>query len=70
MRVLVACAKCGQSDSMWMLLPTGNVGHVLSSHYRDQAESYLRGTYRTMRVSDSDIGANAEYVMTLTPGLE
>ena len=30
----------------WGILPTGESGHLLSKHYRDQALLYTQGEYR------------------------
>jgi penicillin amidase len=47
--------KGGQS-----ILPTGQSGNPLSSHYDDQAEMFNRGEYRTLPI-DEDVVKNSGY---------
>lgn len=67
MRLLIDYANYGKAEGMWMVLPTGNVGHILSDHYSDQSQMYLRGEYRMIRSSDEEVNAHAEHAMTLRP---
>jgi len=39
------------------ILPTGNSGSMLSSHYNDQAEMYIKGEFRTMMMNEREIKA-------------
>ena len=50
-----------------MVLPTGNSGHFLSPHFRNQADMYLADEYRNIRLSDEDIRANREHTVVLKP---
>lgn len=67
-RLLLDYANYGNDGGAWFVLPTGNNGHILSPHYDDQAEMYLRGEYRRPWVGDSLTAEHTEHVMTLKPG--
>ena len=67
MRLLLDYAQYGTAEGMWMVLPTGNSGHFLSPHFRNQAEMYLAGDYRSIRLSDADIDASREHTVVLKP---
>jgi penicillin G amidase len=67
MRLLLDYAKYGETDGMWMILPTGNSGHFLSRHFRDQAQMYLAGEYRPIRFAEDDIARTREYETVLSP---
>ena len=49
------------------VIPTGQSGNPLSPHYRDQAELYLKGEYRTLLLNAGEIKAESK-LLTLTPG--
>jgi penicillin G amidase len=42
------------------IIPTGNSGHVKSSHYQDQAKLYLEGKYRKQLLHIDDIKTDSE----------
>lgn len=67
MRLLLDYANYGGTESMWMVLPTGNSGHFLSPHFRNQARMYLAGDYRNIRFSEEDIARTAEHTAVLGP---
>jgi penicillin G amidase len=43
----------------WSMLPTGQSGHVGSTHYSDQSVPYVTGKYRPMLMDESEIKQNA-----------
>lgn len=45
MRMVIDLANLNEAES---ILPTGQSGHFMSRHFKDQAEMYLKGQYRTM----------------------
>lgn len=67
MRILIDYGQYSDPDGVWFILPTGNSGNVLSRHYDDQAQMYLRGEYRNLRITDKAVDAHAEHTMTLAP---
>lgn len=67
MRILIDYGAYPDPDGVWFILPTGNSGNVLSPHYADQAEMYLRGEYRHPRITDETIDEHAEKTLTLDP---
>jgi penicillin amidase len=42
-------------DEFYMILTTGQSGNVMSEHYRDMSEMWLRGNYVTVRTDDQSI---------------
>lgn len=52
MRIIIDFADVENAVS---ILPTGNSGNVLSPHYRDQAEMYVAGKFRKMRMNKAQI---------------
>ena len=56
----------GQPQVFYSILPTGNSGHVSSSHYADQIPLYLKGDYRIQRM-DFDFVKSRTQKMTLAP---
>jgi len=49
------------------VLPTGNSGHLLSKHYDDQAEMFVRGEYRPALYLWNEIEAAKEHEMRFLP---
>ena len=49
------------------ILPPGQSGHVASPHYADLLDDFLNLRYRPLLWEESDIEANAEGHLTLTP---
>ncbi|MDK1022102.1 MAG: penicillin acylase family protein [Candidatus Hydrogenedentes bacterium] len=67
MRLLIDCATYGKENGTWFILPTGNSGDVMSGHFDDQADMYLRGEYRSLRIEDDDVERHRKHKMHLTP---
>ena len=42
-------------ENSWSILPTGQSGNPLSSHYNDQAELYNAGKFRKMKINKEEI---------------
>lgn len=42
-------------ENSWSILPTGQSGNPLSSHYNDQAELYNAGRFRKMKMNKAEI---------------
>lgn len=42
-------------ENSWSILPTGQSGNPMSSHYKDQAEMYNTGKFRKMKLNKDDI---------------
>jgi penicillin amidase len=42
-------------ENSWTILPTGQSGNPLSSHYNDQAELYNAGKFRKMKMNKEEI---------------
>ncbi|UXX80374.1 penicillin acylase family protein [Reichenbachiella carrageenanivorans] len=51
----------------WSILPTGNSGNVLSPHYADQAEMYVKGEYRRQLMNKEEIMQQAGQPLALRP---
>ncbi|MDX2249272.1 MAG: penicillin acylase family protein [Bacteroidia bacterium] len=51
------------------ILPTGQSGNPMSPHYKDQAEMYVRGEYRTMLLNRKEIQAEQKHQLIFTPHL-
>jgi penicillin amidase len=51
------------------ILPTGNSGVLGSPFYSNQVDSYLRGMYRSIYYTQSEIKNNELYQMTISPNL-
>ena len=49
------------------ILPTGNSGHWLNPHYRDQAGMFIGGEYREAALAKDQIAANKEHELKLLP---
>jgi penicillin amidase len=54
-------------DQFEIVLPTGQSGNILSPHYSDMTEHWLRGGYYTLRVS-AEAGRKNRDKLTLRPG--
>jgi len=52
MRIVIDFADVENAIS---ILPTGNSGNVMSPHYKDQAEMYVRGEVRKMMMNEAEI---------------
>jgi penicillin amidase len=52
MRIVIDFADVENATS---ILPTGNSGNVMSPHYSDQAEMYVKGEYREMKMNKAEI---------------
>lgn len=42
-------------ENSWSILPTGQSGNPLSSHYNDQAKMYNEGKFRKMKMNKEEI---------------
>ena len=49
------------------ILPPGNSGNVISPHYDDQAEMFMKGGYREPRITDEQIEAHNMHEMRFIP---
>ncbi|HNP19487.1 MAG TPA: penicillin acylase family protein [Fulvivirga sp.] len=57
-------------ENSYSILPTGQSGNPMSSHYKDQAEMYVKGEWRKMLMNEEEIKANTTDILTFTPILE
>lgn len=57
----------GSPEHSYTILPTGNSGHVMSPHYADQTEMFLKGEYRKVNFTDEQIEAAKEHELRLVP---
>ncbi len=64
MRILIDFADYDHSQS---ILPTGESGHFMSKHYKDQADMYNRGAFRKQMTNKEEIFKTAKGKMTLKP---
>ncbi|WP_343486166.1 penicillin acylase family protein [Allomuricauda sp. d1] len=49
------------------ILPTGQSGNPLSKHYKDQAEMYIKGEFRTMMMNEKEIKEASEDIFIFKP---
>jgi penicillin amidase len=49
------------------ILPTGNSGHWLDPHYKDQAEMYIQGKYRDAALTRQQIATTTAHLLNLIP---
>ncbi len=52
MRIIIDFADVENAIS---ILPTGNSGNIMSDHYKDQSEMYVRGEFRKMMMNEDEI---------------
>ena len=64
MRIIIDLADM---ENSWSIIPTGQSGHVLSTHYKDQASAYNQGMFRPQHMDKEKIMAEADGKLTLTP---
>lgn len=62
MRIVIDFADIENATS---ILPTGNSGNVMSPHYKDQAEMYVKGKFRKMKMSKAEIKKSKNLLMLL-----
>lgn len=62
MRIIIDFADVENAVS---ILPTGNSGNVLSPHYRDQADMYVAGQFRKMRMNKAQIDSVSTLLILL-----
>jgi len=55
----------GDYENSVSILPTGQSGNVMSPHYKDQAEMFVKGQFRKQRMNRKDIEANSTGVLLL-----
>ncbi|WP_333599839.1 penicillin acylase family protein [Flavobacterium sp.] len=46
-------------ENSWSVLPTGQSGNPMSSHYNDQADMFVKGKFRKMKLNKKEIIATA-----------
>lgn len=49
------------------ILPTGQSGNPFSKHYRDQAELFVKGEFRKMKMNEVEIKSRPESVLVFQP---
>jgi penicillin amidase len=49
------------------VLPTGNSGNFMSSHYSDQAPLFMKGEYREPRLTTEQIAAHQQHELNFSP---
>lgn len=54
-------------DGALHVLPTGESGHLKSSHHRDQIDLYLSGEYHPAWTNRADVEKNSEGILILRP---
>ncbi|MCZ4408290.1 penicillin acylase family protein [Cryomorphaceae bacterium 1068] len=67
MRIVIDFADIENATS---ILPTGNSGNVMSPYYSDQAEMYVRGEFRKMKMNKAEIKKSNNLLMLLPPEKE
>lgn len=53
-------------ENSWSILPTGQSGNPMSAHYNDQAQMYVDGKFRKMKLNQKEIVATSTK-LTLLP---
>lgn len=46
-------------ENSWSILPTGQSGNPMSKHYNDQAQMYIEGKFRKMKMNKKEIQATS-----------
>ena len=54
-------------DHVNFILPTGESGNIMSGHYKDMTQMWLKGKYIKLPVNEDEFKAGAKYEMTLMP---
>lgn len=67
MRIVIDFADIENATS---ILPTGNSGNIMSPHYNDQAEMYVKGEFRKMKMNKAEIQKSINRLMLLPPEKE
>ena len=57
----------GDPDHFIFILPTGESGHFMSSHYRDMSRMWLQGNYINMPVGEDEYIGGAKNILRLIP---
>lgn len=57
----------GDPDYFYMILPTGESGYFMNSHYKDMAEMWLRGKYIKLPLNENEFIRNSNHSLTLLP---
>jgi penicillin amidase len=65
MRIIIDLADMHNSVSV---LPTGQSGHLMSPHYKDQTELYLNGKFRPQHMDKQKIVSKQSRLLLLKPG--
>ncbi|MEM9051225.1 MAG: penicillin acylase family protein, partial [Bacteroidota bacterium] len=60
MRIVIDFADIENATS---ILPTGNSGNVMSPHYSDQAEMYVNGEFRKMKMNKKEIETSNNHLV-------
>jgi penicillin G amidase len=54
-------------ENSWSILPTGQSGNPMSKHYNDQAEMYIEGKFRKMKMNKKEIEATSTKLVFKKP---
>ena len=52
-------------DEFYLVLTTGESGHVMSDHYKDQNDLWLNGKYMKIRTNDESIHKNVNNILRI-----
>lgn len=52
-------------ENSWSILPTGQSGNPMSAHYNDQAQMYVDGKFRKMKLNKKEIEATSTKLVLL-----
>ncbi|MCG8684422.1 MAG: penicillin acylase family protein, partial [Desulfobacterales bacterium] len=58
---------CNDPESSLSVLPTGNSGNFMSPFYKDQAQMFITGQYRSMQLSETGFSKGKSHILTLAP---
>lgn len=54
-------------NNSWSIIPTGQSGNVLSKHYKNQSEMYIRGEFRKQMMNEKEIKETSPDLLVLKP---
>jgi penicillin amidase len=55
-------------DEFYMILTTGESGNVMSNHYRDMSQMWLRGGYVKVRTDEMSISGGNKKMLKIIKG--